>query len=632
MPADAVSAETFALILGASEFPRATAVFPPNPAFQRAAAAFHAYLMAPPPDGLGLRTENVLCLFDREDNPASQADQIAEFLNGMPATTNLVVYYVGHGLFDGDEYYIALRNTDPQRVPSTALALTQLGSEIKRCADHWRTWALFDCCFAATIADAWQADTVAPALVRRAEGAIAIPRKGMALLAASSRHDVAYAPKDAEYPRFSEALLKILSTGSVYAGDRLSLEEVHQAIVEYLTQRYRGTSRPEVHAPDQRDGNLAKVPFFPNAVPPAGRVARSEGGGRPAIEDPPRRSPLVIIEVAVLVVAAMVIIMLVIPKGGGTTNGRASPDASVTSLECTSDQKWRVRSAGRYRVTLASLARGGMSDVSLCTEGEPGKPACWQHLLEDDVGDHWNTVMPGNITTLSVWAKQGPNAAGAMTSACVAGSRQNAATFTWDDGFSATFQVIPEECADCSAWNGSSCQPAETCPVGSERRQDCLCHDRCEGLMKNCKEFDACMQETHREGDACNGRKNHSQAAKCWKDAPACGTGGEVADANPPPAVKTHATAADADIKPAKDADPDIARIEAQLIMPVGNCQRAAFRRESLGEKSVFKVHCVCADSSLTAELEVGSYKASELPSMETVKRRIAKVAEQCTH
>jgi|SRR5215469_2039721 len=109
--------QTLALLLGASSFRRAPKLAQGR-AFNNSAQDLREYLVGP--DGLGLPLDNVNWLFDDTRSPSDQLQDIRDFLEsrsidlkneGTPAQ-DLIVYYVGHGLFSGSDqaYCLAIRN------------------------------------------------------------------------------------------------------------------------------------------------------------------------------------------------------------------------------------------------------------------------------------------------------------------------------------------------------------------------------------------------------------------------------------------------------------------------------------------------------------------------------------------
>lgn len=129
---------------------------------------------------------------------------------------------------------------------------------------------------------------------------------------------------------------------------------------------------------------------------------------------------------------------------------------------------------------------------------------------------------------------------------CETARRQSETKGCWDKTVKCSTEIAPPppQCPGCTFWSdtsksctpiqcsgrcetpdfsrGCACVPPPPCASGQELRDDCRCHDRCEGAMRNCAEFEGCMRETSGNGNACNGRKNASQARGCWHDAPGC--------------------------------------------------------------------------------------------------------------
>ena len=98
--------QTLAVIFGASRFEHAPKLAQGR-AFNNSAQDFYDYLTSP--RGLGLPSENVNWRFDDNKSSSDQLRAIGDFLEarsgdlnskGMPPK-DLIVYYVGHGLFWG---------------------------------------------------------------------------------------------------------------------------------------------------------------------------------------------------------------------------------------------------------------------------------------------------------------------------------------------------------------------------------------------------------------------------------------------------------------------------------------------------------------------------------------------------
>jgi CspA family cold shock protein len=66
---------------------------------------------------------------------------------------------------------------------------------------------------------------------------------------------------------FSKALLQVLFAGDKRRPEQryLSLREVADLTEEVITRELEGKApRPEIHSPDQKEGDIANIPFFPN--------------------------------------------------------------------------------------------------------------------------------------------------------------------------------------------------------------------------------------------------------------------------------------------------------------------------------------------------------------------------------
>ncbi len=91
---------------------------------------------------------------------------------------------------------------------------------------------------------------------------------------------------------FSDALLRALRKGHPFLGSRLSLSELGDLIKLNLREMYPNTwVRPEVHSPDQREGDIASIGVFPNAAysPEKARTAQDRVVGERASEGDERR-------------------------------------------------------------------------------------------------------------------------------------------------------------------------------------------------------------------------------------------------------------------------------------------------------------------------------------------------------
>jgi hypothetical protein len=66
---------------------------------------------------------------------------------------------------------------------------------------------------------------------------------------------------------FSDSLLRVLRQGHSSLTPRISLSELGDLIKLDIRTAYPDIGvRPEVHSPDQREGDVASVPLFPNVA------------------------------------------------------------------------------------------------------------------------------------------------------------------------------------------------------------------------------------------------------------------------------------------------------------------------------------------------------------------------------
>src|SRR5262249_35127335 len=92
-----------------------------------------------------------------------------------------------------------------------------------------------------------------------------LPARGTALLCAAGPRDPAKAPPKLRYTMFSSVLLDILKDGAPEYPARMSLTQIGDRAKALIVQRFPDEAvRPQVHSPDQGDGDIAGHPLFPN--------------------------------------------------------------------------------------------------------------------------------------------------------------------------------------------------------------------------------------------------------------------------------------------------------------------------------------------------------------------------------
>jgi serine/threonine protein kinase len=263
--------QTLAVLLGASSFERAPKLAQ-GPAFYMSAQDFRKYLTSS--TGLGLPRDNVNWRFDDNRSSSDQLRDIGDFLEtrsadlknkGIPPQ-DLIVYYVGHGLFWGPDhaYCLAVRATDEGSEGLSSIRVSDLASVIKAHARFLRKFLILDCCFSAAAYREFQSGPLQAGRVRLLDE---LPERGTALLCSASAQDPSLAPEGLPRTMFSDALLRVLRQGHSSLGPRLSVSELGDLIKVNLLEAYPDTwVRPEVHSPDQREGDIAGVCLFPNAA------------------------------------------------------------------------------------------------------------------------------------------------------------------------------------------------------------------------------------------------------------------------------------------------------------------------------------------------------------------------------
>jgi serine/threonine protein kinase len=289
------SKQTLAVLFGASSYRRAPKLAQGR-AFYNSAQDFHDYLISS--DGLGLASENINWLFDDTRSSTDQLQDIGDFLetrslrlrNEGAEPKDLVLYYVGHGLFWGPDhtYSFAIRVTNEESEGLTSIRASDLASIIKAHARFLRKFLILDCCFSAAAYKEFQSG---PLMVSRVKLMDELPQRGTTLLCSASAHEPSLSPAGLTRTMFSDCLLKTLNRGHASLGSRLSLCEIGDLIKLQIREDFPDIGvRPEIHSPDQREGDIAHIPVFPNRAyweaqqKAEAEKARLEAGARKNIE------------------------------------------------------------------------------------------------------------------------------------------------------------------------------------------------------------------------------------------------------------------------------------------------------------------------------------------------------------
>lgn len=281
--------QTLAVFIGASIFRRAPRLAQ-GQAFRKSAEDFRDYVLQS--DGLGLPHQNLEWIFDDARSPSEQLEDIGAFLesrcaelkdSGTPAE-DLIVYYVGHGLFCGaDQHYcLAIRPTAERNEGLTSIRVSDLATVIKDRARFLRKFFILDCCFAAS---AYRELQSGPLQSQRKKVMDSLPTRGTTLLCSAGSQDASLAPEGLAHTMFSDSLLAALRGGHSSLGPRFSLSELGDLIKDHLREAYPDRwVRPEIHSPEQAEGDIAHIELFPNP-------AHNKAGARATRpQQPPRAS------------------------------------------------------------------------------------------------------------------------------------------------------------------------------------------------------------------------------------------------------------------------------------------------------------------------------------------------------
>ena len=321
MAGEAVTAPTtLAVLLGGSSWPKSPQLAA-SAAFASSARGFRQYLTDG--RGFGLPDANVLDLFDSPKTAPEIVEEIQNYLRQRmsldPTPRDLFLYYTGHGGFiGGRDYFLAVRSTIEGLEGTSSIRVSDLASALRNGARDLRRFLILDCCFAAAAFKEFQST---PGAAARLQTLDAFPRRGTTLLCSSSSRSVSIAPEGEPYTMFSGALLDVLRHGDTSIQTPLSLEDVGLRVGDLIRRKYddRGV-RPEVHSPDQRDEDIARIPVFPNAglashielagFVPAAVGPRRDAGEKTAGFSQRRPAWLAGAAVAAIIVVALVAVSL----------------------------------------------------------------------------------------------------------------------------------------------------------------------------------------------------------------------------------------------------------------------------------------------------------------------------------
>ncbi|MFM0451676.1 caspase family protein [Paraburkholderia nemoris] len=272
------SETTVAVILGASDWSKAG--LGKAKSFLRSAAYFNIYLTRSFPEGLGLNPEFLLNLFDDVAPSSAQLARIRDFIKDIvldrrdteKPIVDVLIYYVGHGASDdGDTLHLLVRDSGHGIEAQSSISTRDLAKVLKVAAPQQRRLCIFDCCFSEGAVSAFAAmggldEAVTKIAANNLVAEPPNPKRGTLLLCSSPRGSASIGQPNAERTLFTGALLHLLQQGSETRHDpMLSFADIKDDVFEIMLQEYKGSPpRPALHQPNQQDGDLTRLPAFPN--------------------------------------------------------------------------------------------------------------------------------------------------------------------------------------------------------------------------------------------------------------------------------------------------------------------------------------------------------------------------------
>lgn len=261
---------TIVITLGAETFPEAKSLTA-SEAFRNADQAFSEYMLSP--EGFNVPFKNFFSFFDSEYEPDRLDVAITSLIEqtylqlkqaGTPAR-NLIIHYVGHGIFDEHHTYsLALRSTREKNRSFSALRLNAFITTINSLSVDLRKFIIIDACFSGEALRYAQSSSIEETLKREIDKARNI---GTAYFCSSSADRVSRINPDKKTTVFSRALTSAFweGTGS-NVNKLLSLNDICSLTRNYISTHEEGLSvvLPEVHSPNWSQGNIADDPIFLN--------------------------------------------------------------------------------------------------------------------------------------------------------------------------------------------------------------------------------------------------------------------------------------------------------------------------------------------------------------------------------
>lgn len=272
---------TLVILLGASAWPRYPEL-EASSAFSNAAKDVITYFLDP--QGFHLPQENFLNLFDSDEPNDILDENVNQFLSKHirerkterdSLVKDVLFYFIGHGYISegNSDFHLAIRRTRQNNPGISSLSIRGLSKTLKEQARFQRRVIILDCCFAAAAVKFYQGagliDVIRMQTYEAFEEKIVgkgFPARGTTFICSSSSNTRSRFLPDGTSTMFTQAWLHALRTGYLpQEGKSLSLRVVHRLAVDFLLERHGNeVPKPEIHSPDQSEGDVAEVPLFPN--------------------------------------------------------------------------------------------------------------------------------------------------------------------------------------------------------------------------------------------------------------------------------------------------------------------------------------------------------------------------------
>jgi len=279
---------TLLISLGGSAYPSAAGLR--HSSFAHSSRALSRFLSQG--EGSIVGEGDHLDLFDSHDAWARQLMAIRNWLKakiedrrqaGQDAFSNVLVHYVGHGMFkpNSADHFLSINETDADYRTPTSASLGELNDVLLGEAAWQRRIYLIDACFAAaSVRDLMGAPE--DAIEVNIGGIIgawpsAEPgKRGVAALCSADRTATSDASGQRNLTQFTDGLLAVFENGDSHSGKSLTLRRVHELLRRTLTGRYEDRAvHPVLVAPEDADGGIAAVPIFKNLTGTADRERRA---------------------------------------------------------------------------------------------------------------------------------------------------------------------------------------------------------------------------------------------------------------------------------------------------------------------------------------------------------------------